>query len=344
MDFRRKITCCIALILALLILPVSVWAVSSDTMDMSEQIDSNETLAPVPLFFQTDYPNQRYGDGTVATSGCGITSLAMVASYMTGHSYYPDELAEYFGGRAENNIARMEQASDALQLPWHKAENFHKILEALQEGNLVILLLNHESIFTESQHFIVLTGINEEGRIMVNDPYEPNYDKWDLKRAFQEGFREGDICAGFSGAWAFDKSAMPEEPFLYYEEYLGGDPRYPDIELSREDRELMARVVWVEAQGEPEEGQQAVAEVILNRLASEEFGNTVRDVIYAEGQFRSVPYLEDAEPYQAQYEAIERAVYGPYVLPEDVIHFASFPTNDNVWGEIGGHIFCYQSD
>jgi hypothetical protein len=61
-----------------------------------------------------------------------------------------------------------------------------------------------------------------------------------------------------------------------------------------------------------------VAEVVLNRMASPDFGNTLNGVIYAEGQFRSVPYLEDAEPHQAQYEAIERAIYGPYILPEDV--------------------------
>ena len=40
---------------------------------------------------------------------------------------------------------------------------------------------------------------------------------------------------------------------------------------------------------------------------------------------------------------IERAIYGPYVLPEDVVHFATFRTSDNVWGQIGGHIFCYES-
>ena len=104
---------------------------------------------------------------------------------------------------------------------------------------------------------------------------------------------------------------------------------------------LLARVVWVEAQGECKEGQQAVAEVVLNRMASPNFGDTLKSVIYAEGQFRSVPYLEDATPYQAQYDAIEAAIYGPYVLPENVMHFATYPTNNNVWGKIGGHIFCY---
>lgn len=310
---------------------------------LEELPEAEEGVDKVPLYFQTDYPDHMYGSGTIANNGCSITSLAMVATYLTGHEYRPDELAGYFGGVAENNIERLENGAEAMQLPWEKMENFHKAMEALREGKVVIALMESDSLFTDSQHFIVLTGFNEDGLIMVNDPYEPNYEKWDLKRAFREGFKEGDICCGFSGAWAFDKSAMPEEPFLYYEEDLRGEPRYPDIQLTYEDRQLLARVIWVEAQGECEEGQQAVAEVILNRMASADFGNTLKGVIYAEGQFRSVPFLEDAEPYQAQYEAIERAIYGPYVLPEDVVHFATYPTNDNVWGQIGGHIFCYQN-
>ena len=41
-------------------------------------------------------------------------------------------------------------------------------------------------------------------------------------------------------------------------------------------------------------------------------------------------------------KAIENAIYGPYVLPTDVTYFARFATNNNVWGRIGGHIFCYE--
>ena len=296
----------------------------------------------VPLYFQTDYPNNMFGSGTIANNGCSVTCLAMVATYLTGHEYLPDELAGYFGGAAENNIERLEKGAETMRLPWEKMENFDKTIEALRDGKIIIALMEADSLFTSSQHFIVLTGYNENGLIMVHDPYQPNYEKWDLKRAFREGFEEGDICCGFSGAWAFDKDAMPEDPFLYFEEDLRGEPRYPDIQLTYEERQLLARVIWVEAQGECEEGQQAVAEVVLNRMASPDFGNTLRGVIYGEGQFRSVPYLEDAEPHQAQYEAIEAAIYGPYVLPEGVVHFATYPTNNNVWGQIGGHIFCYQ--
>lgn len=295
----------------------------------------------IPLYFQTDYPDVRYGSGTVATSGCGITCLAMVATYMTGHTYLPDELAGYFGGRAENNIHRLEQASDALQLPWKKAENFHKVMEALQEGNVAILLMESTSIFTNSQHFIVLTGMTEDGRIMVQDPYAPNYDYWLLKNGFQNGFEEGDLLCGYSGGWIYDVTAMPEEPFIYVEEKPDIEPRYPGIDLTWEEQDLLAKIIWIEAQGEPAEGQQAVAEVVFNRLVSGEYGDTLKEVIFAEGQFRSVPFLEDAQAWQAQYEAIERALEGPYILPMNVVHFATYAVNGNIWGKIGGHIFCY---
>lgn len=303
---------------------------------------STDEYLSVPLYFQTDYPNNLYGGGSIANNGCSVTCLAMVASYLTGHEYLPDELARYFGGVAENNIERLEKGAEAMQLPWEELENFHRAMDALREGKIVIALMESDSLFTETQHFIVLTGFNERGLIMVHDPYEPNYEKWDTKRAFREGFTEGDICSGFSGAWAFDKSAMPKEPFLYYEEDLRGEPRYPNIQLTYEEKMLLSRVVWVEARGEPAEGQQAVAEVIINRIASDRFPNTLKGVVYAPDQFRSTAFLDDATPEQAQFDAVEHAIYGPYVLPEDVVHFATYKVNKFVWGQIGGHIFCHQ--
>lgn len=185
---------------------------------------NGDRFESVPRYFQTDYPDNMYGSGTIANNGCGVACLAMVATYMTDHEYLPDELARYFGGVAENNIERLEKGAEAMQLAWEKMENFHKAMAALKEGKVVVALMESTSIFTDSQHFIVLTGFNEDGLIMVNDPYEPNYDKWNLKRAFREGFTEGDICRGFGGAWAFDKSAMPEEPFLYHEKELRVSP------------------------------------------------------------------------------------------------------------------------
>ena len=45
-----------------------------------------------------------------------------------------------------------------------------------------------------------------------------------------------------------------------------------------------------------------------------------------------------------QYQMIENALYGPYILPKDVYYFATTPTNSKVWDRIGGHVFCYAED
>ncbi len=51
------------------------------------------------------------------------------------------------------------------------------------------------------------------------------------------------------------------------------------------DRECLARAVYFEARGEPLEGQLAVAQVILNRVASGRFAATVCGVVNQHGQF-----------------------------------------------------------
>lgn len=307
-----------------------------------EALEKRGETDPVPLYFQEDYPNTRYAGGTVATSGCSITSLAMVATWMTGHEYLPDELARYFGGRAENHMERIEMGSETLQLPYEKNTNWHTTLEALWDGKIAIVLVNEKTYFTQSQHFLVLTGVTSDGKILVNDSAASNYSHWALQEGFVNGFDPDDIMEGFEGAWVYDKSAMPEDPVLYYEpKPIRDESRYPDIHLTLEEEDILAKLIWAEARGECDEGQQAVAEVVLNRLVSEDFADSLVEVVYREGQFRGAPFMEDAEPCQAQYQAIEKALYGPNILPMDVYYFATWETNDNVWGQIGNHIFCY---
>ena len=57
---------------------------------------------------------------------------------------------------------------------------------------------------------------------------------------------------------------------------------------SREEFELLARLVTAEAEGEPYEGQVAVAAVVLNRVKSGRFPSTIPGVIYEPDQFESV--------------------------------------------------------
>ena len=54
------------------------------------------------------------------------------------------------------------------------------------------------------------------------------------------------------------------------------------------DHRLLSRLVYAEARGETYKGQVAVAAVVLNRVASASFPNTISGVIYQSGAFSCV--------------------------------------------------------
>lgn len=60
------------------------------------------------------------------------------------------------------------------------------------------------------------------------------------------------------------------------------------ISVSQSERDLLARLVEAEASGESFAGKEAVATVVLNRVLSDLFPNTIRSVIYQSGQFSPV--------------------------------------------------------
>lgn len=119
------------------------------------------------------------------------------------------------------------------------------------------------------------------------------------------------------------------------------ESRYIGLSLSEEDVDLLAKIIWLEARGESFEGQQAVAEVVFNRMLSEYFPDTLNEVIYQKGQFSTAGMVHTADPDNTQYLAIEAALNGPNILPLEVVFFATTAENDSVWGTIGGHTFCY---
>lgn len=297
------------------------------------------TIDEVPQYYQNDYPEEPYGTDTVAQSGSNMAALAMVATYLTDHHYYPDQMADMLAHYLGGHYQRLEYGSDLLQLSWSRAENVHESLKAVQDGKIVILMMSGKSMFTWKDHFVVVTGQQENGKYTVMDPDQTHYSK--LEKYFTDGFSDKDLTRGYSCGWIYDKASMPEEPFIYTPEPPAAESRYPGLELTQEEKNLLAKLICMEAASEPFEGQQAVAEVVLNRLASGRFQNSIHNIIHAEGQFPSVPYLYKAKPDYSQYKAIEQAQYGPYVLPEDVVFYAKFKVNDNYWGQIGEHYFCY---
>ncbi|MCI8487473.1 spore cortex-lytic enzyme [Pumilibacter intestinalis] len=80
---------------------------------------------------------------------------------------------------------------------------------------------------------------------------------------------------------------------------------------SSADLNLLARCVYGEARGEPYTGQVAVAAVVLNRVRSSKFPNTVSGVIYQAGAFTAVADGQiNLSPNQSAYNAARDALNG----------------------------------
>ncbi len=77
------------------------------------------------------------------------------------------------------------------------------------------------------------------------------------------------------------------------------------IRHTSEEQLLLARIIHSEARGESIEGQIAVGAVVVNRVTSPLFPDTIRDVIYQPGQF--TPIERDNLPHTPVASALEAA-------------------------------------
>lgn len=117
-----------------------------------------------------------------------------------------------------------------------------------------------------------------------------------------------------------------------------------DIELSEEEIDLLAKILWVEARGESEAGQEAVVEVIFNRMLSKDFPDTLYDVLSQKNptQFESWNLRDSAEPTEKEYTSIYEVLKGKTsIVKADTLYFATSKLTRNVDLKIGGHYFCY---
>ena len=118
---------------------------------------------------------------------------------------------------------------------------------------------------------------------------------------------------------------------------------------SSSDLQLMARAINGEARGEPYEGQVAVGAVILNRVKSSQFPNTIAGVIYQSGAFTAVADGQINSPISegsTVYKAARDAVNGWDPTGGCIYYFnPSTATNKWIWSRplvktIGKHRFC----
>jgi N-acetylmuramoyl-L-alanine amidase len=117
--------------------------------------------------------------------------------------------------------------------------------------------------------------------------------------------------------------------------------------FSQNDIQLMSNAVYGESRGEPYIGQVAVASVILNRVNSSTFPNTVSGVIFEPGAFTAVA---DGQiwltPNKTSKKAVIDAINGWDPTGEALYYFnPATATSKWIWSRpqikrIGKHIYC----
>lgn len=103
--------------------------------------------------------------------------------------------------------------------------------------------------------------------------------------------------------------------------------------LSNNEQELLSRIIYAEAKGEPYIGQVAVGAVILNRIDSPDFPNTLAGVIYQPLAFEPVQNgtINQAVPQNADARRAAKDALNGYDPTGGCLYFYNPNTASSKW-------------
>ena len=118
--------------------------------------------------------------------------------------------------------------------------------------------------------------------------------------------------------------------------------------ITNKELELLARVIFGEARGEPYIGQIAVGAVVINRVVSSYFPDDFRSVIYQSGQFSAVADGQiNLTPNQTAYRAAREALNGKDPTRGALYYYNPRTAKNKWWFDtreplvtIGEHVFA----
>lgn len=168
-------------------------------------LEQYEMHGQIPIFYQwtSTWGYAKYGEEQIAIDGCGPTCLAMVAVGLTGDtSYTPKKVADIsmeigtYLSDTGTTWDLMEKGPGQMGFQsWQmKSWSASAILQELESGHPVICSMK-EGNFTTQGHFIVLAGVAEDGKVLVNDPNSKvrTQTEWDAQELLDQA----------KGMWAF---------------------------------------------------------------------------------------------------------------------------------------------
>ena len=159
----------------------------------------------IPVYFQWSevWGYASYGSENIGMGGCGPTSLSMVATGLTGNtSFTPKYVADmsvnmgYYVDGVGTDWTLMTAGASELGIKSAQLTNWSEdtLKSELSAGHPIICSMGPGD-FTNQGHFIVLSGLTEEGKVLINDPNSKinSRKKWDLNTIINQ----------MNAAWSF---------------------------------------------------------------------------------------------------------------------------------------------
>lgn len=98
------------------------------------------------------------------------------------------------------------------------------------------------------------------------------------------------------------------------------EPTYA-YNITSEEREMLARLVYREGNVESFECQKAIVSTIINRWKNGYWGNTLKDVVYAPNQYSPADILYKTTPTETNYKAVDEVLRDGCTVPSYVMYF-----------------------
>lgn len=124
------------------------------------------------------WANIVYGNGSVAHTGCGPTVAAIAITALTGKEVTPDQTCEYLYKNELYNSSVWQSTGDAgieacaknWGLNAKNTTSQNEVKEALKDGKVVAVIVNHSAFYDKGPHYICLVGYKEDNTTFVRDP------------------------------------------------------------------------------------------------------------------------------------------------------------------------------
>lgn len=165
---------------------------------------------PEPMvYFQQDYYTVKYGAFPLHSNGCGITTYAMMATYLGDEVCTPYDAAKMYGSyslRNGTNGQIFEQVTANQNFYFEsRCYEWKDVEPALRAGKTVVSV-QHKGYFTSSGHYLMLWKMTDEGKVVVRDSNQYNYGKKEGHKV--DYFEIAQVNDASSGYWIFQPKIL----------------------------------------------------------------------------------------------------------------------------------------